>query len=156
MARTGNHLGMDLHVDPIDQDNVAFFGYCASGEFRLQSCGACSTLRYPPAPRCAVCGSAACEWVPASTSGFIHTFTVVHQATHAHMKPYTPYAVVVVELDAQPGHPLRVPANLVDAQGAPLRATPPRSWGIGSRVRMTYASAGLELGLPVWQLDTMV
>jgi len=151
-ALSGQHLGMQLHVDAIDADNRAYFGYCASGEFRLQCCTACRTLRFPPGPRCQVCGSDASAWTPVPGTGTIYTYTVVHQATQAHMKAYAPYAVVVVELDAQPGRPLRIPANLVAGDGVPLAAGLPREWGIGTRVRMRFLPAGAEFAVPAWEL----
>ena len=85
-------------------------------------------------------------------TGTIYTYTIVHQATQAHMKPYAPYAVVVVELDAQPGRPLRIPANLVGGDGVPLAAGLPREWGVGTRVRMRFLPAGAEFAVPAWEL----
>ena len=38
MALQGNYLGMDLTVDDLDVENLAYFGYCAEHSFHLQEC----------------------------------------------------------------------------------------------------------------------
>ena len=32
----GEYLGMTLTIEDVDKENVAFFNYCAEGDFRLQ------------------------------------------------------------------------------------------------------------------------
>ena len=39
MAHPGEYLGMPLHIDDVDGENLAYFRYCAEGEFRLQRGG---------------------------------------------------------------------------------------------------------------------
>ena len=51
-------MGMALTVDDLDIENVAFFGYCAKGDFRLQKCKENGLFRYPPTTRCPFSGSA--------------------------------------------------------------------------------------------------
>ena len=62
---TGDYLGMPLAVDAGDHANQAFFRACAAGVFKVQKCGACALLWYPPSTGCPHCGSAETELVSA-------------------------------------------------------------------------------------------
>ena len=47
----GEYLGMRLTIEDVDKENLAFFHYCAQGDFRLQKgkhSGLCAIPRPPP------------------------------------------------------------------------------------------------------------
>jgi DUF35 OB-fold domain, acyl-CoA-associated len=73
-------------------------------------------------------------------------------------KPYTPYLVLLVELDAQTGKPtkdegLRVIGNLTRPDGVLAPKSEVERVGIGSRVRMVFTHVAPGLALPQWTID---
>jgi len=152
------YLGMRLELNPLERHHVEYFRYCAEGEFRLQKCRACGLLRYPPGSACPWCAQAEFEWTPVEGRGTVHSYFEVHHAIQPAFKPFVPYLVLLVDLDAQHGVPtahesLRVIGNLVGADG---ELAPPElvgRVGIGSRVRMRFAPVAPDLALPQWQID---
>ena len=48
----GDYMGMNLRIDDLDVENVAYFKHCAEHDFHLQACNDCSRLRYPPTTAC--------------------------------------------------------------------------------------------------------
>src|SRR4029450_2811913 len=82
----------------------------------------------------------------------------VHHALHPAFKPFTPYLVLLVELDAQSGMPtkeegLRVIGNLVRPDGVLAPKSEVERVGIGSRVRMVFTDIAPGLALPQWTID---
>ena len=68
------------------------------------------------------------EWVPVEGQGAVHSYTEVHHAIQPAFKAYTPYLVLLVDLDTQKGKPteheaLRVVGNLATPDG---KLAPPR------------------------------
>ena len=76
-----------------------FWQHLRNGELRLQRCAACGTYRHPPGPRCTHCRSGEAEWVPASGTGEVWSYTVCHPPVLPAFAAHTPYAAVVVRLD---------------------------------------------------------
>jgi len=63
-------------------------------------------------------------WKPVSGRGHVYSYEVVHHAIQPGFKEWTPYSVVLIELDEQRGAPtpdeaLRVIANLVTPEFRP-------------------------------------
>jgi uncharacterized OB-fold protein len=71
-------------------------------------CAACGALRFPVHGVCPACQSDRIESVALSTSGIVHTFTIVRMAPPGYIGE-TPYAYGVVELPER----LRVTTTLV-------------------------------------------
>ena len=103
---------------------------------------ACGLMRYPPSHGCPWCPSQ--EWTLAGGDRAGATSTPTrwsHHAIQPGFKDWTPYAVVLVELDEQRGQPtadeaLRVIGNLVTAgRAAP---EPEVNVAIGKRVRAVF------------------
>lgn len=158
MAATGTHLGMPLSIDDLDIENLAYFAHCANGEFRLQKCVECGLMRYPPGTACPFCTCPGWEWTPVEGRGTVYSYGEVHQAIQPAFRPYTPYMVLLVELDTQRGVPsedeaIRVIGNLVTPSGEMAPPELVRQVGIGSRMRMVFSPAGEEIALPQWTLD---
>ena len=158
MAIQGTYLGMPLNINDLDVRNLAYFKYCAAHDFRLQKCSACGLLRYPPTTACPWCAELKSEWVSVEGRGTVHSYTEVHHAIQPAFKPFTPYLVLLVELDTQSGKPtkeegLRVIGNLARPDGVLAPKSEVEQIGIGSRVRMVFTDVAPGLALPQWTID---
>jgi hypothetical protein len=121
---SANYLGMPLEINDLDHENLDYFAYCAKHDFRLQRCASCNLFRYPPSSACPWCAELVSEWVSVEGRGTVHSYTEIHHAIQPAFKQYTPYLVLLVELDTQSGKPtkeegLRMIGNLTrpDAHG---------------------------------------
>ncbi|MEU2540165.1 Zn-ribbon domain-containing OB-fold protein [Streptomyces iakyrus] len=126
-----------------DADGAPFWEYAAQGELRVQACGDCGELRFPPRPCCPHCQSFASEWRPVSGRGRVWSYVVAHPPLLPDYAAQAPYNVVVVELDEAPR--IRLVGNLVTGAGQPLGSLPPERLRIGTRVRGVFHD-----GLPQW------
>ena len=158
MALQGNYLGMDLTVDDLDIENLAYFGYCAEHRFHLQECTGCKLVRYPPTTACPWCMKAESRWVPVEGVGTVHSYGEVHHAIQPAFKAHVPYMILLVDLDIQKGKPseheaLRVAGNLVTPDGKLASAEMVSKVGIGSRMRMAFSDVSSGLSLPQWTMD---
>ena len=154
----GEYLGMRLTIEDVDKENLAFFHYCAQGDFRLQKGKHSGLLRYPPTTACPWTRDREYEWVSVAGKGAVHSYVEVHHAIQPAFRAHVPYLILLVDLDTQKGKPteheaLRVVGNLTTPDG---KLAPPdmvRRVGIGTRVRMVFADAGPGLALPQWTID---
>ena len=112
----------------------------ADGELRILRCGSCGHWIHPPAPVCPVDLSREVRAQPVSGRGTVHSFTVNHQPWNPEVP--TPYVIVLVELEEQPG--LRLLSNLVGVEPEDVR--------IGMAVRVTFEPAG-DLHVPLFERD---
>ena len=107
----------------IDDDGAPFFEYAERGELRMQTCGDCGEVRFPPRPMCPHCQSTASEWKLMSGHGTVWSFAVPHPPLLPDYAAVAPYPVVVVELAED--RRLRLVGKLVpadDPAGAPINA----------------------------------
>ncbi|MFF8728058.1 Zn-ribbon domain-containing OB-fold protein [Streptomyces sp. NPDC015171] len=128
-----------------DTDGAPFWEYAAHGELRVQACGDCGELRFPPRPCCPHCQSFASEWRPVSGRGRVWSYVVPHPPLLPEYAAQAPYNVVVVELAEAPR--IRLVGNVVAHAGAPLDSVDPARLRIGARVRAVFRD-----GLPQWVL----
>jgi len=154
MTITANYLGMPLDISGLDTENLEYFRHCAAHAFHLQACSACNLIRYPPTTACPWCASPDARWVPVDGRGTVHSYTEVHHAIQPGFKDWTPYAIVLVELDEQRGTPtpdeaLRIIGNLVTADFAP---EPESKVAIGKRVRVVFQDLAGDFALPQFTL----
>lgn len=154
----GVYRGMDLSIDELDEENLAYFRWCAEGEFRLQRGRESGLLRYPPTTACPWTGDRTWDWVPVEGRGAVHTYTEVHHAIQPSFRAHTPYLVLIVDLDTQRGEPseheaLRVVGNLVTPDGELAPPELVERVGIGSRVRMVLVPVADDLAIPNWTID---
>ena len=83
----------------------------------INQCAACGSWHHPPRPVCPSCWSSEVVATEVAGTGTIHLAIFLHQGPPAEGVDYaTPYPVVTVELDEQPG--LRFTSTVV---GAPNR-----------------------------------
>ena len=158
MALQGTHLGMNLTVDDLDIENVAYFGHCAKHDFHLQKCDDCKLLRYPPTTACPFCTCLESTWVPVEGKGTVHSYGEVHHGIQPQFQQRTPYLILLVDLDTQKGAPtehdaLRVVGNLVTPDGELAPADQVARVGIGTRVKMMFNDLSPGLSLPQWTID---
>ena len=84
--------------DPAD---LPFWEACAEGKFLLHRCERCAR-HYWPASRCVEHGDAAMQWVQASGSGHVYTYTVMHRVYTPDTRGKVPFVIAVVRLAEGP------------------------------------------------------
>src|SRR5260370_21900793 len=154
---SAQYLGMPLEINDLDHENLDYFAYCAKHDFRLQRCAACNLFRYPPSTACPWCAELEAEWVSVQGRGTVHSYTEVHHAIQPAFKQYTPYLVLLVELDTQSGMPtkeagLRLIGNLARPHGVLTRTSEGEQVGVCTRVRMGITDGAPGLALRPWTI----
>jgi uncharacterized OB-fold protein len=104
----------------------------------MQRCASCQRWQHPPNPVCSHCLSRDVAFHPVSGDGTVYSFTVNHQPWLPHLTE--PFAVIVVELDEQPG--LRFVSRLVN--------TPVDDVTVGMRVSVVFEPLGDDLYAPLF------
>jgi uncharacterized protein len=138
----------DFLLPAPDEDSEPFWEGCARGELRMQACGSCGRLRFPPRPMCPWCRSFEVEWRALSGRGRVWSFAVPHPPLLPAYAEVAPYNVVVVELDEDPS--LRLVGNLVEGPNAPLGGMDPATITIGEPVEVVFDDATDGIAMPRW------
>jgi uncharacterized protein len=102
--------------------DTPYWAYAQQCELRLQRCGTCGHVRYPPGPVCPECLSDAFDWFALSGRGRVVTWTVF-QRQYLPEFP-VPFTVVSVATDEGPlliGNLLNATVTRVQV-GLPVRA----------------------------------
>ncbi len=120
----------------ITQDNAFWFEGARSHALLIQHCLSCSTLRHPPLPACAVCGSLEWDAVEASGRGTVYSYVVVHYPRVAAFEYPLPIGLIELEEGT------RVVANLGDVE--------PDAIAIGMAVQAEFVDYDEDLSLPVF------
>jgi uncharacterized OB-fold protein len=138
-----------------DEESEGFWEGTAAGELRIQACGACGALRFPPRVMCPVCQSTERRWQAVSGRGTIWSFVVAHPPLLPAYTPYAPFPVVTVTLDEGPS--LRMVGNLVQGPGGDINGVDPATIRIGEPVRVVFSPRprpdGTLVHLPQWVRD---
>ncbi|MGB9303884.1 MAG: OB-fold domain-containing protein [Mycobacterium sp.] len=137
------HAGVRSSVGPLQRpaptpDEEEFWRSGADGRLRMQRCGNCRRWQHPPNPVCFHCLSRDVAYEQVSGDGSVYSFTINHQPWLPRLRD--PYAVIVVELDEQPG--LRFVSRLVDTDVADVR--------VGLRVHVVFEPLGGGLFAPLF------
>jgi uncharacterized protein len=119
------------------QDTSFFWEGAQRHELLIQRCVGCATLRHPPRPRCAGCGSYEWDTVRSSGRGSVYSFVVNHYP-QAPAFDY-PLAVGLVELEEG----TRLVANIVGIDPSEIE--------IGMPVEVTWVDHDDELSLPAFR-----
>ena len=149
------YRGMNLVIPENDSEWREHFKLArGSHKLMLRACKACDLMRYPPSHGCPFCGALEWSWREVSGRGHIYSYEIVAHAIQPGFKEWTPYAVVLVELDEQRGKPteheaLRIIANLVTPE---LRPEPEANVAIGKRVRVIFQDLSEDFALPQFTL----
>jgi len=120
----------------ITHDNAFWFEGARAHELLIQRCTSCGTLRHPPLPACANCGSLEWDTVEASGRGTLYSYVVVHYPQVAAFEYPLPIGLVELEEGT------RVVANLGGAE--------PDQFVIGMELRAEFVDHGEDLSLPVF------
>jgi uncharacterized OB-fold protein len=103
-----------FHAYSLDHDNKTVFRGRLDHELLIMRCRACGIWHEPPRPICPACWSKDVVATPVSGRGTIFMTIFLHQGPPAPGVDYsTPYPVVTVELEEQPG--LRFTSTVVGA-----------------------------------------
>jgi uncharacterized protein len=133
MAETPKRL-----LPAVTPETEAFWTGGAGGALQILRCRTCGHWIHPPAPVCPVDLSRDVGPEPVSGRGTVHSFTLNHQPWNPAVP--TPYAIVLVELEEQPG--LRLVSNLVDVDPDDVR--------IGLPVLVRFEDAGNGVHVPLF------
>jgi uncharacterized protein len=135
-----------------DEETDGFWEGTAAGELRLQACGACGRLRFPPRVMCPHCQSTDRRWQAVSGKGTIWSFVVPHPPLLAAYSPFAPFPVITVTLDEDPA--LRLVGNFLESADGPINEIDPASIVIGEPVRVVFSRRlrpdGSDVFLPSW------
>jgi uncharacterized OB-fold protein len=148
------YRGMNLVIPENDSEWGEHFKLAREHKLMLRACGACNLVRYPPSHGCPFCGDLEWGWREVAGRGHIHSYEIVAHAIQPGFKEWTPYAVVLVELDEQRGRPteheaLRLIANLVTPDFRPEKED---NVAIGKRVRVIFQDLSPDFALPQFTL----
>jgi uncharacterized OB-fold protein len=126
----------------VDRDSAPHFRGRLDRRLLINRCDDCRTWHHPPKPVCPACLSERITATEVSGAGTIFLTVFLHQGPPAEGVDYsTPYPVVTVELDEQPG--LRYSSTVVGSPNEEVR--------IGRRVVLDWIDrAGAPL--PVFRL----
>jgi uncharacterized protein len=124
-----------------NEDTLPFWEYCRDGELRVQRCLNCSTLRHPPRPTCARCGSFDFDWHLLSGRGRISRYAASPQAIHPALQDLVPHTIVLIELEEG----IVLTSNLVDT---------PEMVEIGAPVEVVFERINDEITLPKFRLTS--
>jgi uncharacterized OB-fold protein len=89
---------------PVDHDSAAHYRGLLRRQLLINRCTGCGTWHHPPKPVCPACLSESVVATPVAGTGTIFMAIFLHQGPPAEGVDYSsPYPVVTVELDEQPG-----------------------------------------------------
>ena len=137
-----------LLLPVVDEYSQPFWDGTAAGELRVQSCGDCGRLRFPPRPMCPWCQSLAVDWQVMSGRGTVFSFVVPHPPLLPAYAEVAPFNVVLVELEED--RMIRMVGNLVADEDALINSIDPTTIEIGEPVQVVFAKVSDEVVLPQW------
>jgi uncharacterized protein len=120
----------------LTQDNQFWFEGAQAHRLLIQRCVSCGTLRHPPLPACATCGSFEWDAVESSGRGTLYSFVVVHYPQVAAFEYPLPIGLIELEEGT------RVVANLDGMEREDIE--------IGMALQATFVDFDEDLSLPVF------
>jgi uncharacterized protein len=122
----------------VTPDTEFFWRGTARGELRVQRCARCGTVRHPPGPMCAACGTpAAGEYLVASGTGEVYSYVVHHHPPVPGKK--LPIVIALVQLPEG----VRMVGELHGVAAGEV--------AVGMPVRVEFARIDDALTLPTWR-----
>jgi uncharacterized OB-fold protein len=156
------YRGLLLRTSDEDPEHEGYFEHASKGSLAVQLCEGCGLLRATFSSACPFCQSDRWRWQGVSGRGTIYSWFVVAQAVHPAFRDWTPYPVILVELEEQRGIPwrdgregetvsLRVIANLVSPEdsGVPEKEG---NIAIGTEVEVCFVPLTEDAALPQFRL----
>jgi uncharacterized OB-fold protein/acyl dehydratase len=121
----------------ISKDTEFFWDGANCGELLIQRCTSCGTLRHPPRPGCANCGSLDWDTIQSSGRGEVYSYVIYH---HPPLPGFeTPFAVGLIGLEEG----VRILSNIIDM--------PLDEITIGMPVEVTFVAVDPDLTLPMFR-----
>ena len=120
----------------LTQDNAFWFEGAQAHRLLIQHCLSCGTLRHPPLPACAVCGSLEWDVVESSGKGTLYSYVVVHYPQVPSFEYPLPIGLVELEEGT------RVVANLGGLERDDIE--------IGMALQAEFVDFDEDLSLPVF------
>jgi uncharacterized protein len=139
---SGSGSGFELSERPprprpaLTEDNAFWFEGARAHALLIQRCTSCGTLRHPPLPACAVCGSLEWDTVESSGRGILYSYVVVHYPR----VPSFEYPLPIGLIELEEG--TRLVANLEGMAREEIE--------IGMRLELTFVDFDEQLSLPVF------
>lgn len=122
----------------ISPDSIGYWNALSEGRLELSRCAGCGSAFHYPRPLCPRCGSWDVARFDASGAGTVYSFTVVHRAPSADLRPATPYVIALVDTDEG--------ARLLTG----IRGIDPDGVFIGQRVRVSLEDRG-DVTVPMFE-----
>ena len=149
-----NYRQMPINISEQDSEYAGYFTAAQEHRLVVKKCLDCGLLRGEPGASCPWCSSMESEWREVSGKGTIYSYQIIPHAILPGFRDWTPYPVVLVELDEQRGQPepgdgLRITANLVTSD---MDAEDEENVAIGKRVRVVFMDMEDGLTLPQFTL----
>jgi uncharacterized OB-fold protein len=132
----------------VDHITRPFWEGTAVGELRMQTCGECGVMRFPPRPMCPRCQSLEVRWQAVSGRGEIWSFVVPHPPLLPAFMAVAPYNVIIVALEEDPE--LRMVGNLLASPDGEINEIDPATIRIGEPVEVVFQHVGEDVTLPRW------
>ena len=107
-------------------------------ELRLQRCGQCEHVYFPPRPFCPACSSRSVEVFKASGRGRLLSY-VINQRPHPAWT--APYSIAIVELEEGP----RMMSNIVGCEQTP------EALQLDMPLTVTFEDVSNEIALPLFE-----
>jgi uncharacterized OB-fold protein/acyl dehydratase len=120
----------------LTQDNAFWFEGAQGHQLLIQHCTSCGTLRHPPLPACANCGSLEWDAIESSGRGTLYSYVVVHYP----QVPSFEYPLPIGLIELEEG--TRVVANLGGVGRDDI--------AIGMPLQAEFVDFDEELSLPVF------
>lgn len=109
------------------------------GELRLQRCGHCAHVYFPPRPFCPACASRDVKVFAASGRGTLYSYVINHRPRPDW--PQEPHSVALVELEEGP----RMISNIVEVEQTPTALQ------LDMALEVTFEQLSDEIWLPVFK-----
>ncbi len=148
------YRGQQIDISDSDTEYKGYFEAAADHRLVVKKCLDCGLLRGEPGPGCPWCTSLRWEWNQVSGKGTIYSYQIVAHTVVPSFRDWAPFAIVLVELDEQRGHPdpydgLRITTNLVDEKMEPEKE---ENVAIGKRVEVVFLDGEGGFTLPQFKL----
>ena len=149
------YRGLAIDLPENDTEYAGYFEAARNHRLVVQKCLNCGLLRAEPGPGCPWCPSSRWDWHTVSGKGAIYSYQIVVHTVLAGFRDWTPFPIVLVELDEQRGQPtpddgLRFTANLMDSD---LKPELEENVAIGKRVEVVFMDMESGLTLPQFRLS---
>ena len=148
------YRGLAINVAENDTEYAGYFKAARDHRLVVQRCLDCKLLRAEPGAGCPWCPCLRWDWHTVSGEGSVYSYQIVSHSALAEFRDWTPFPIVLVELDEQRGQPapddgLRFTANLLDRSFKPELE---QNVAIGKRVEVIFMDLTSGLTLPQFRL----